>query len=71
MTIADELLEGKLSIVSDRPNCIHSLGTIRKKDGGCRIITDCTKPEVGAVNLYMEDVFRHFSYTTYVDIIPE
>lgn len=68
--IENELIKEKLTRLYDKPNCIHALGAIKKRAGGYRIITDCSKPEDLAVNKYMDNVFQNFSYINYDDIVP-
>lgn len=43
--VSSELESGKISKVVNAPKCVHSLGTIKKKDSKkIRPITDCSQP---------------------------
>lgn len=68
--IESEVRSGKLSLVSQKPRCIHSLGVISKKDS-CKIrpITDCSQPEGASVNSYMELVQNRFRYVTVEQVV--
>ena len=68
-TLAQELSNDKLSLSTDRPTQIHAMGALPKKDGGIRIITDCSMPRKSSVNNYMKNVFSHFSYNTIDEVI--
>ena len=61
-TIASELVEGKVSIVSDRPQCVHALGAIRKSNGKLRPITDCRRPEGLSINNSMSTTAKEFTF---------
>ena len=50
--IITEISEGRYKVVSQKPKLISSLGAIPKKDGGIRLIHDCSRPENNAVNDY-------------------
>ena len=63
-TLKEELSSDKLSVVLGVPTQIHALGALPKKDGGVRIITDCSKPDKISVNNHMKEVFSRFSYKT-------
>ena len=54
--IGKELSEGYLKIVNSKPTCIHSMGAVRKPDGGIRPITDCSMPKDISVNNYCADI---------------
>ena len=61
-TIKSELQEGKVSFVSDRPQCVHALGAIRKSNGKLRPITDCRRPEGRSINNYMTSTSKEFTF---------
>ena len=61
--IADELRAGKVSLVSDRPRCVHSLGAVRKGNGKLRPITDCSRPEGSSIYNYMDTTCHEFTFT--------
>ena len=42
--MATELRQGQMSIVADKPRCIHAMGAIKKPSGKIRNMTDCSKP---------------------------
>ena len=68
--IDKELSNGKLSVVSSQPHCIHSLGAVPKASGGYRPITDASKPECRSINNHMKETFTTFSYKS-VDLVSE
>lgn len=65
-----EVDDHKLSIVNEKPVCIHSLGVIGKK-GTTKIrpITECSKPVDKSVNWYTESVQDRFHYVRVEDIV--
>ena len=69
-TILRELREGKVTLASSPPKCIHSLGAIAKKDGTLRPITDCKRPLKLSINNHMVDTCDTFSYRG-VDFLTE
>lgn len=67
--IIEEVQSGKLSVVSDQPNCIHALGAIVKTGGGISPITDCSRPEGRSVNTYTRQVFSTFSFVKMFEVL--
>ena len=61
-TIQSELESGKVSVVSDIPRCVHTLGTIRKSNGKLRPITDCRHPEGLSINNFMTTTCKELTY---------
>ena len=69
-----ELASQKVTLVKERPACIHALGAIRKHDGGLRPITDCRRPLGLSINNYMDTVCKTFSYVSIdqvTDVVTE
>ena len=66
--IIDELASGKLSVVQEKPYCVHALGAVLKPSGGYRPITDASRPESNSINAHMNDTFHTFSYKT-IDMV--
>ena len=64
-----EISEHKVSVVSEPPRCVHSLGAVVKANGKLRPITDCSRPEEGAINNYMLTTFRTFCYNSVEDAV--
>ena len=64
-----EIDEGKVSVVSDIPLCVHSLGAVRKANGSLRPITDCSRPEGSSINNYMSSTFQTFTYNSVQDAV--
>ena len=69
--LTDELHSGKLSVTSEKPYQIHSLGAIPKPSGSVRHITDCSRPTFDSVNKYMKSTCSTFSFNTLDDIIKD
>lgn len=68
--IDSEVGSGNLSLVSEKPCCIHSLGVISKKDSGkIRPITDCSQPADSSVNSYMDSVQSRFHYVSVEQVV--
>lgn len=65
-----EIHEGKLSIASELPECIHAMGAIRKSTGKYRPITDCSCPAGVSINNHMCDILSEFSFIRLEDILP-
>ena len=59
-----EIEAGSLTVVADRPTCMHRLFCIPKEGGGVRGIVDCSQPEGRSVNNYMDKVTMKFSYNS-------
>ena len=64
-----EVDEGKVSIVTTQPRCVHSLGAVRKSNGSLRPITDCSRPESSSINNYMSSTFHSFTYNSVQDAV--
>ena len=60
--IAEELDEGRISNVEDKPTCIHALGAVPKSSGGYRTITDCSRPEGKSVNAHSTSLAPKFQF---------
>lgn len=69
--IWDQMGADKLSEVSYLPDCIHSIGAVRKSNGGYRPITDCSEPSDIAINNCMEDIYEPFSYIKLDEVLNE
>ena len=67
-TIRQELRTGKVSLVDARPQCVHSLGAIRKGNGKLRPITDCRRPEGCSINNFMDTTCETFTFTKLDDV---
>ena len=64
-----ELIEHKVSLTSNKPTCIHSLGAVWKSNGSLRPITDCPRPDGSSINNYMDSTFHSFSYNSVQDAV--
>lgn len=60
--IASEIESGAMSLVEDKPHCIHALGAVPKPDGGIRPITDCSRPEGISINDHVNPSDLKFTY---------
>lgn len=69
--VADELATDKISLVPDKPTCVHSLGAVRKASGKLRPITDCRRPLGRSINNYMLSTYAPFKYVTVEAICEE
>ena len=69
-TIEEELSEGKVSLAREVPQCIHSLGAVRKSNGKLRPITDCSRPEGSSINNHMSSTCKEFTFTK-LDYVAE
>ena len=69
--LGKEYCEGKISITSNKPSQIHSLGAIPKPNGSIRHITDCSLPDKYSVNNFMRQTFSSFSFNTIDNIIVD
>ena len=67
-TIRRKLDLGKVSVATERPACIHSLGAVKKSDGSLRPITDCKRPIGVSINNYMDTTCTKFSYVSIDDV---
>lgn len=70
--IDSEVSSGNISLVSEKPCCIHSLGVIMKKDS-CKIcpITDCSQPSGSSVYSFMNSVQNRFRYVTVDQVVGQ
>ena len=59
--LEDDILEGGVSRVDDRPHCVHAIGGIEKSNGKLRPITDCSMPDNVSVNNFMDSTCKRFS----------
>ena len=66
--VREELSSDKLSLVDNRPTCIHSLGAVAKGDGSLRPITDCKRPIGYSINNFMNEVFDQFQFIKIDDV---
>lgn len=66
--LLDELGSGKLSLVKDKPRCVHALGAVPKATGGYRPISDASRPEGCSINAFMSVTFQHFQFSKMDDI---
>ena len=62
--LQQEIADGKVVEVPDKPLCVHSLGAVRKANGSLRPITDCSRPEGNSINNYMSTTFQTFTYNS-------
>ena len=71
-TVIDkELMEGKLTVTSKKPEQIHALGAVLKPNGAVRHITDCSRPRFSSVNNFMHQTFSSFSFNTVDTVIKD
>ena len=53
--LLNELALGRISYVSSKPQCIHPIDRLPKKDSGkLRPITDCSRPHGSSLNNYIK-----------------
>ena len=72
--IIEDLREGRISNVEEKPTCIHALGAVPKSSGGYRTITDCSRPEGLSVNSHSDSLAPKFSFKNIdfaVDMLKE
>ena len=67
--ILEELADGLVSEVEEKPRCVHSLGGVEKSNGSLRPITDCSMPRGKAINNHMSSTFKPFSYNSIGDVV--
>ena len=67
-TVKSELEMDKVTIVDFVPRCVHSLGAVKKSDGGLRPITDCKRPLGKSINNYMNTVCSEFTFIKLDDV---
>ena len=65
-----ELREGMVSLVDQKPTCIHALGAVPKSSGGIRHITDCSRPIGKSVNYHCESILEEFCFKNVEDVVP-
>lgn len=66
--VRQELELDKVSVVDVFPDCIHSLGAVKKSNGKLRPITDCRRPLGASINNSMITTFSPFRYVTLDEI---
>lgn len=67
--VENEIANGMLEVVENKPKCAHSLGAVGKPDGGIRPITDCSLPVGKCINDNMEGLTRNFSFKSVDDVV--
>lgn len=67
--IENEILSGALTIVSEKPRCVHALGAVSKPDGGVRPITDCSRPASLCINENIGDLPKYKSVDNVVALL--
>ena len=65
-----EIDRGCVSVVCDRPSCVHDIFCVPKEGGGARAIVDCSKPTGCSVNSHTDQVSVKFRYKS-VDNVAE
>jgi hypothetical protein len=66
--VKSEIQQGKIMVVEERPQCVHSLGAVFKKSGSLRPITDCSRPYEKSINNFMDTTRSTFSYIRISDV---
>ena len=69
--LLEEIAEGKVSVVKEKPQCIHSMGAVPKSDGRLRPITDCSMPDNISINNYMSTTCEDFKYNSVNDVTAD
>ena len=69
--LTEEVKNGLVSEVYQKPVCIHSLGGVEKSNGTLRPITDCSMPERISINNYMESTAKPFSYNSINTVVAQ
>lgn len=67
--VYNEIANGMLKIVDQKPKCVHSLGAVSKPDGGIRPITDCSLPEGKCINEKMDGLVKSFKFKNVDDVV--
>lgn len=67
--IEKEILSGALSVVHEKPRCVHAIGAVCKPDGGVRPITDCSRPPGLCVNDNVGDLPISFKYKSVDNVV--
>ena len=52
------------------PQCVHSLGAVKKSDGRLRPITDCSRPDGSSINNFMGTTFESLNYNPVDSAVP-
>lgn len=61
--ILDEMRQGKLSEVCDKPMCVHAIGVVKKKDSKkIRQIIDCKRSISYSVNNFTDGIIDNFQF---------
>lgn len=68
--VVNELSEGKISVSTTAPHCVHAIGAVEKKDGSLRPITDCKRPIGLSINNFMSTTALTFRFKT-LDYVAE
>ena len=68
--IERELKEGMVSMVVQKPTCIHALGAVPKSSGGIRQITDCSRPFGRSVNFHCDSILKDFCFKNVEYVVP-
>ena len=72
--VTQETQAGLVTQVENKPKCVHSLGGVEKSNGKLRPITDCSMPVGLAINNFMQQTYKPFSYksvSTAVEILDQ
>ena len=67
--IRTEISQGKFTVTSSKPVCVHAMGAVPKSSGGIRNITDCSRPKGSSINSYMNETFSSFRYKSMDDVV--
>lgn len=70
--ILEEILDGRLTLIDDKPTCIHVMGIIEKelgRGGGVRKNTDCSQADRTSVDQFINDIFEPFHFVRIQEII--
>ena len=67
--VRQELTQGVINRVCERPQCVHALGGVEKSNGKLRPITDCSMPENRSINRFMSDTFKPFTYNSVTSVV--
>lgn len=67
--INGEISNGILTVVPNKPQCIHALGAVPKPEGNIRPITSCTCPEGKSLNSKMVDMDLSFRYKSVYNVV--
>ena len=67
--IKRELGEGCVSLASEKPICVHSLGAVPKGEGKIGQITDCSRPVGVSVNYCCDTLLEEFCFKSIADAV--